>query len=406
MKWAPNPYALAHLLGGRTDAEDFVTQSGEDLDKVLIDTFVSRGKHKTVSEAFAGFRQVAEFDQSLTLDEAMRSPHVNKAAIARSDDQFRTVVPALLRISDDVFEGHVFAASEAVLIDDVSYRDPVQGLIGDCYLISAMIALAWAAPTLMTQRLSEIRLNAGHPRFFRWRFHNNDAESSLRGDISVTGQIPMAGKLPRYARANERQEFWPGLLEKAYVIKKAPANTLSAATTQVAEPEPVAYQSINNDTNDTTPSLACQELVGGRVRGRQLNTADGQKIFSDSEFLGPGQGGQLESGVLTKPVMAWTFDKDAIVFWDKTGLWPNHAYAVLGVMKDARHDHIVLRNPHGYPTEPREGYACDPWKATGGPDRSNNAEVQLNTDGVFAITREMFYKHFEHIGWVELQSPT
>jgi hypothetical protein len=74
-------------------------------------------------------------------------------------------------------------------------------------------------------------------------------------------------------------------------------------------------------------------------------------------------------------------------------------------MKDAHHDHIVLRNPHGYPTEPRDGYARDPWKATGGPDRSNNAEVQLNADGVFAITRDMFYKHFEHIGWVELQSP-
>ena len=186
MKWAPNPYALAQLMSGRTDVEDFVTQSGEDLDKVLIDAFVSRGKHKTVSEAFAAFRQVAEFNQPLTLENAMRSPHVNRAAIGRSDDQFRLMVPALLRISDDIFEGHVFAASEAVLIDDVSYRDPEQGLIGDCYLIAAMIALAWAAPKLMTQRLSAIRLQAGQTRFFRWQFHSNDAESSLRGDISVT----------------------------------------------------------------------------------------------------------------------------------------------------------------------------------------------------------------------------
>ena len=83
-----------------------------------------------------------------------------------------------------------------------------------------MIALAWAARTLMTQRLGEIRLNAGIPRFFRWQFHDNDAESSLRGDISVSGQIPMAGKLSRYARAKERQEFRPALLEKAYVTKK------------------------------------------------------------------------------------------------------------------------------------------------------------------------------------------
>ena len=289
MKWAPNPYALAQRLSGRTDVEDFVTQSGEDLDKVLIDTFVSRGKHKTVSEAFATLRQVAEFNQPLTLEDAMRSPHVNRAAIARSDDQFRLMAAAPPRIADDIFEGHVFAASRAVLIDDVSYRDPVQGLIGDCYLIAAMIALAWAAPKLMTQRLGEIRLNAGHPRFFRWQFHANDAEASLRGDISVTGQVPMAGKLPRYARANVREEFWPALLEKAYVTKKAPPSTLSAATTQVAEPEPVAYQSINNDTNDTTPPLACQELVGGRdMKGSWIQTM-AERSSRTANYLDPAQ---------------------------------------------------------------------------------------------------------------------
>ena len=102
-------------------------------------------------------------------------------------------------------------------------------------------------------------------------------------------------------------------------------------------------------------------------------------------------------------MIAWTFDENAIDFWDKTGLWPNHAYAVLGVMKDANHDHIVLRNPHGYPTKERDGYARGSWKAIGAPGVRNNGEVQLNTDGVFAITREMFYKHFEHIGWVELR---
>ena len=117
-------------------------------------------------------------------------------------------------------------------------------------------------------------------QFFRWQFHNNDAESSLRGDISATGQIPMAGKLPRYARSSAPKEFWPALLEKAYVIKKAPASVL--------EPEPIAYQSINNDTNQTTPPLACQELVGGKARGRTLKSTDGQNVFSDSELLGPG----------------------------------------------------------------------------------------------------------------------
>ena len=231
MKWAPNPYALAQLLSGKTDVEEFVTQSGEDLDNFLINAFVSQGKHKTVSEAFAAFRQIAELNTPLTFDQAMTSPNVNRAGVARSDDQFRLVVPALLRISDDIFDGHVFAASTELMIDEISYRDPVQGLIGDCYLIAPMIALAWAAPKLMTRLLNESGFNASERPFFRWQFHNNDAESSLRGDISATGQIPMAGKLPRYARSSAPKEFWPALLEKAYVIKKAPASVL--------EPEPI-----------------------------------------------------------------------------------------------------------------------------------------------------------------------
>ena len=38
-------------------------------------------------------------------------------------------------------------------------------------------------------------------------------------------------------------------------------------------------------------------------------------------------------------------------------------------------------------------------------ERSSKAEVQLNTDGV-SLLREMFFEHFEHVGWVELRSPT
>jgi hypothetical protein len=390
MKWAPNPYALAQLLSGETDLEPLLAQSGEELDKLLITTFVSQGRHRTVSEAFSAFQQVGELNETLTLEEAMRSPHINKAAIARSDDQFRLVAPALLRISDDIFEGHVFAASRELTIDEAGYRDPVQGLIGDCYLIAAMIALAWAAPSLMTRRLNESGFNADETPFFRWQFHSEDNESGLRGNVSATGQIPMAGKLPRYARSSSSDEFWPALLEKAYVIKRRPS---------VLEPSPADYQAINEVTN---PPTACQTLVGGRVRARSAGSSEFTNVFSDDGLLGPRQGGQLESGVLTKPVMAWTFEQAAVDFWDKTGLWPKHAYAVLGIMRDSRHDHVVLRNPHGFPTKVRDGYAEGTWRASGRPITSSNDEVELNTGGVFAITRDMFFKHFEHVGWVEL----
>ena len=80
--------------------------------------------------------------------------------------------------------------------------------------------------------------------------------------------------------------------------------------------------------------------------------------------LSPGGAVKTPDGVMTKPVMAWT-KKDIGVkdkeIWERTGLWPSHAYAVLGVMDSG---HIVLRDPHGRATERRRGYAEGPWQIT------------------------------------------
>ena len=118
------------------------------------------------------------------------------------------------------------------------------------------------------------------------------------------------------------------------------------------------------------------------------------KLFSPSRT-----GLVTASGVVRRPVMAWTKDdigvKDRKV-WEKTGLWPNHAYAVLGVMPSK---HIVLRNPHGVATTVRRGYATGEWQP------ADREPVVLNKNGVFAISPALFFKHFEDMGWVEHRPP-
>ena len=130
-----------------------------------------------------------------------------------------------------------------------------------------------------------------------------------------------------------------------------------------------------------------------------------RKIFLEGALATP-------SGVMTKPVMAWTntvenmrqpLTRDGIDLnetnrdvWKETGLWPRHAYAVLGVMlADNAVEHVVLRNPHGAPTDPNDrlGYHEGPWMPDGRPP------VPLNQDGVFAISRDLFYANFVDIGW-------
>ena len=98
---------------------------------------------------------------------------------------------------------------------------------------------------------------------------------------------------------------------------------------------------------------------------------------------------------MSKPVMAWTKEDKRVEdgeIWERTGLWPNHAYAVLGVMDSG---HIVLRYPHGRATKPRPQYATGNWE-------THSLKVNLNVDGVFALSRNVFYAHFNDISWVEL----
>jgi hypothetical protein len=191
-----------------------------------------------------------------------------------------------------------------------------------------------------------------------------------------------------YARSTTPTEYWPALVEKAYVVMRC-------GTVAGGEPTPDQYQSINHGF----PQDACHSLVGGVKKTKLLKFDEGKKIFLSGGLL------HNPSGVMTHPVMAWTKDKEDIVFtedrevWEKTSLWPNHAYAVLGTMSSGSNplEHVVLRNPHGKKTAVREGFSEDEsWKPDG------RSPVPLNEDGVFGLSRELFYKYFGNIAWVEV----
>ena len=384
MQWAPNPYALAQLLGDQLDFESLYTQAGRTVDDILRDVFLSGGKHKTMADALAVFQRVADSNQGpITLAEALRSPYVTTAAGEYSEypeDKFRRVLPVLLEISDETFEGHLSAHAGELVDDKVDCHDPVQGALGDCFLISAMIALAWSRPLLLQGRLTASGFRAREQKSFAWHFHATSPRETEQQQRTVSSLIPLAGKLPRYARSSSRAEYWPALIEKAYVAKELATDLIDR------EPTPTEYQSITRKTG-MNPALACQSLVGGKVELRILQYTDVGEMLQTPDLLG------TPSGVMSKPVMAWTKPSISVPrdLWEVTGLWPDHAYALLGTMDD----HVVLRNPHGFSTQQHPGYASGPWE-TGGQ------RVTLNEKGVFAIARELFRAHFECVGWVDL----
>jgi Calpain family cysteine protease len=403
--WLPNPYALAQVLTDKLDLDALYNEDGKSADLLLSDAFKSHGKGKTLADLLGLFHRLAEAVKApMPIAEVMNLAEAKRAAEVFNAETIRLLLPYLVPLSDDKFAGNAsvgpsgagtrswFADSKQLIIDDASYLDPIQGAVGDCYLISAMIALAWSSPALLRSGMASTGFNPPNARTFQWQFHS-DTDSELH-QVKVSGRIPIAGKkIPRYAKSVSG-ESWPGLMEKAFVVKARAARPGSG------EPTPADYQLIDRNA---TPQGACQSLVGGNPDGEILKFEEGKKIFTREGKLGTRSGSMSSAGVMSKPVMAWT-KKDIGVtdskIWEKTGLWPSHAYAVLGVMGDPDQlEHVVLRNPHGVATDPdtREGYAKGTWNA-------GEQSVELNQHGVFAITSKLFYEHFGDIGWVDIES--
>lgn len=380
-QWAPNPYAIAQLLLDTLDLEQVYEASGEGADNFLRLAFNAKGEKTTLAEAVELFRKLAvAVDRPMSTAKVLELAEAKRVAQLFAIEQIRRVLPYLVPLLDAEFVPGWFEDAGPLMINEASYLDPIQGAVSNCYLISAMIALAWVKPPSWEAGLRSARFNPPDEASFEWRFHSDRGRE--RSPVKISGRIPVnAKRKPRYARSASG-ESWPAMLEKAYVMKRRSADA------KEAEPTLADYQAI--EKQGSTPPAACQALVGGDVGGEILDTPSDVKLFSPSRT-----GLVKASGVVRRPVMAWTKDnigvKDPKV-WEKTGLWPNHAYALLGVMPSK---HIVLRNPHGVATTVRRGYATGKWQPA---DRD---PAELNKNGVFAISPPLFFKHFEDMGWVE-----
>jgi hypothetical protein len=191
--------------------------------------------------------------------------------------------------------------------------------------------------------------------------------------------------LPLYARSSQPAEAWPGLVEKAYVMKRR----------HLAD-DPTTTDYVFIDRHRQDPPKAAQLLAGGIARMRTAATESPEH----------GQSAHVmklcdERGVTRLPVMAWTWSNlsDRGVGWKVTGLVGNHSYAVLGTCTEGAQEFVVVRNPWGGSVIRLDGYPEGPWKP--GPGRHGDAQVTLNSNGVFGLKREWFDKAMFRIGWLQ-----
>ncbi|PZR17622.1 MAG: hypothetical protein DI536_04735 [Archangium gephyra] len=195
-----------------------------------------------------------------------------------------------------------------LFVDGVSYDDVVQGSIGDCYLVSALSAVAQTNPKAIENAIKDNGDGTYTVRFYE-KNSTKQVEIKIDGDVaqSATGS-------QRYGKSRDSKELWVGLIEKAYAQWKG------------------GYEAIGNGGY---PGEVIQALTG-------RSTSYSSNSYADSTFAKIQRGGQ--NG---KPMTAVTYGKDSGVDYNGTGVYAWHAYTVLGATEEAGQKYVQLRNPWG-----------------------------------------------------------
>ncbi len=263
--------------------------------------------------------------------------------------------------------------------ETAEYFDPIQGAVANCYLIAAMSAVAWAQPY---QIKHQTRATGANQQDFVDMIEFNDGGSTAT--VEVSEALPLRNGNAMYARSSEDNEFWPGVLEKAY----------AKWTTGVGSDKPDITSTAFGD-----PVHAIKELVGGSKSYTGTSGTAANSLWSEVRS-------NSRSYKTFNPGTAWTYSSAAAapsdINYSDANVVANHAYTVLGWDYDGEERYILLRNPWGR-TEPTVGrmngvwtpYDESFWRRLDLPANSRPA-----TRGSFAITAATFKQYFAGLGFV------
>lgn len=273
----------------------------------------------------------------------------------------------------------------ALATDGISWLDPEQGSTSDCYLISAMIAIAWSRPRRWQARLAEAVQSSKATDVLHVGFHGKTARSADLPPFDVPARVPLDphGHLI-YAHSATTNETWPALLERAFVMQ--------ATRGTDREPTVADYRKASNWCD---PQVAARMLIGGSPK-REIAVPYAAQPFSANAAP------VLPQGVAKFPAMAWTWPRSHSLpspKWGEAGLLWDHAYALLGRMHRSGGDYVVLRNPFGTNPE-RAHFPGGTWPE--GKAANGGVKVELDRHGVFACPTAIFDRFFHRTGWVEL----
>jgi Calpain family cysteine protease len=227
-----------------------------------------------------------------------------------------------------------------LFVNGVGADDPIQGAIGDCYLVSGLASLANVQPEVIRDAIKDNGDGTYTVTFKPDSFLGLFGRSNKPIEVTVDGDMPSKdGKTPLYTSGRDSHELWPMLIEKAYA--KLDGNYQTVAT-------------------GGSPATLWQALTG-KHGAMTVNALEGTaRLFE-----------KMKNALDEKrPVAAST--APAFKDYEGTGLVKGHVYAVLGVEEKDGQKRVLMRNPWGN-KEP-------------GNDGKN--------DGLFTLPLETFKKQF------------
>lgn len=198
---------------------------------------------------------------------------------------------------------------------DVDINDVSQGKLGDCYLMAALAAIARSSPDTLRKMITSNKDGT-----YTVHFHEG-------GDVVVDdqfakkdGEISFAGAGDGEAESEQGVELWVMLIEKAWAKQKGGYEAIRGRNIRMSS-EDAMQAMTGKDTSELDPATDSEEFV--------------LKALTEAQE----KGWPATLGVRN------ITDVEETKACKKTGLVPNHAFAVMSV--DAKAKTVEVYNPWG-----------------------------------------------------------
>lgn len=411
---AVNPYALAEAVLNRRIAWNRVRQPLELLEKTL-ETPVAKlfdgspGAPGPVAPARSAAKAAPKNAQARTtakLDVGAGlalSPQISETLRRRLVDILVPIGPAL---RETEYPGATWIDPGDFFDEGTEFGDPVQGAVGDCWLIAALSSVAWTRPYAIVQR--NRTTGPSDDQFVDMLEFAGGNGGTARFEVSEKVPVSNGTLQPLYARSAETGEIWPCVYEKAFAKFRSGNLTdkpdirclgggdcVDASAKLVPGLKPYYHATASNDANALWKLLQDNSVANPVPPG-----APPLALFTS------------RAGRTVNPMTAWTYGRacdapDRIAYDADSGIVGNHCYSVLGwmsmrVLSVGVRPHglvhttryVVLRNPWGM-HEGKVDVLDGEWAAR---DVSWTRSTPLNARGVFAMTIEAFKKYYAGLG--------